>query len=241
MEQNKHVYWMVSGGILLVLIVIVGGYFVTRTPSANQVTTPPLKTQPTTTPLVVTDTGVSSSRSAPNLLINSGAPAVKATTTLHDFKMWKTIKLGTGLKTTDDFRSAFTVAGMKIDGVSNDLLGKPTFTVSGKPVEVDLVSVTLTELGFKDGATLRDIYKRAQELGLSLCPPEVGPQLRLQYKDQPVGEWLNISMEPIADSGGTPGVFAVTQYGGSLRLEVSFEDGGVRYTNLGGWVFVRRK
>ena len=35
-----------------------------------------------------------------------------------------------------------------------------------------------------------------------LCPAEVGPELRLHYRNQPVGEALNIAMKPIATYGG---------------------------------------
>jgi hypothetical protein len=53
-------------------------------------------------------------------------------------------------------------------------------------------------LGFGDeGASFSAIYTRARQLGLELCPAEVGPLLRLRYRSQPVGEWLHIAMRPI--------------------------------------------
>jgi hypothetical protein len=116
----------------------------------------------------------------------------------QEFKTWKTIKLGTGLQTAGDFRKAIKSAGMKINGWANDVLGAPAFTVAESEMEVELVVCSVAELGFKDGAIYKDIYVRAQELGLNLCPPEVGPQLRLQYTDQPKGEYLSIVMESVA-------------------------------------------
>jgi hypothetical protein len=130
----------------------------------------------------------------------------------EDFRLtptFRTIKLGTGLKTADDFRDALKKDGYRIGDWANDIIGKPAFTASETETEVDLVVLTVAELGFKDGATRKDIYDRALERGLELCPSEVGPQLRLQYKDQPKGEWLVIAMEPITDSGGRLGVFYV--------------------------------
>jgi hypothetical protein len=126
------------------------------------------------------------------------------------FKVWKRILLGTaGLKTADDFRHALKDDGNRIGDWGDDILGKPAFTASSEETEVNLVVASVAELGFKDGATREDIYKRAQELGLELCPPEVGPQLRLQYKDQPKGELLIIGMEPIAASDKYLNLFCV--------------------------------
>jgi len=140
------------------------------------------------------------------------------------YKIWKTIKLGTnGLKTVDDFcREAIKGCGMKIGDYANDILGKPQFTAAIKEIEVDLVLVSVAELGFKGGAKLKDIYARAKELGLELCLNEVGPQLRLQYVDQPKDELLVIGMEPITDSDDNLKLFYVVQNNGSLWLDSDY-------------------
>lgn len=157
------------------------------------------------------------------------------------FQTLKTIKLGTELKTADDFCNAIKCAIMKIGNWGNDILGKPVFTTSNTEMELDLVNISVAELGFKDGATRKEIYERAIQFGLELCPAEVGPQLRLQYKDQPKGERLIIAMEPIAVSDGHLYVFNVEHgYDGLWLLGHSghpdtFWLGGNRF------VFVRRK
>lgn len=157
------------------------------------------------------------------------------------FPVWKTIKLGTGLTTADDFRNVLRASGCRIGNWANDILGQPAFMASPEEQELDLVVVSVAELGFKNGATRKDIYKRAQELGLDFCPAEVGPQLRLEYKDQPNGEWFLIGMEPIADSDGDLKVFLVghVELGqwldGSGGIPEGFWLGDRR------WVFARRK
>ena len=125
------------------------------------------------------------------------------------FPIWKPIKLGTGLKTADDFRRALKQAKMEIGRWSNDLLGKSAFTVSETEMDVDLVVVSVKKLGFKQGAYRRDIVVKALELGFQLCFAEVGPQLRLQYPDQPRNERLIIGMEPIVDSDGYLRIFSI--------------------------------
>jgi hypothetical protein len=158
------------------------------------------------------------------------------------WKTWKKIKLGTGLKDADDFRKALKEADCNISDCGNDILGKPAFMVAPKETEIELVVVSVAELGFKDGATRADIYKRAQELGLDLCPNEVGPQLRLQYKDQSKGEWLLIGMEPIATSVGDLYVFSVKRNDdGRQWLSANGGNPGNVWRAVGRWVFLRRK
>lgn len=128
------------------------------------------------------------------------------------FPIWKTIKLGTGLKNADDFHKALKANGYRIGDWGNDILGKPAFTTASKEMEIDLVVISNADLGFKNGACLKDTYKRALELGLVLCPNEVGPQLRRQYIDQPMGEWLLIAMNSIEDSDGDLSVFNVGRF-----------------------------
>ena len=156
------------------------------------------------------------------------------------FPIWKTIKLGTGLKTADDFRQVLKKAGCKIGNWGNDILGKSVFTASETEIEVDLVNVSVAELGFKDGATRRDIYERALELGLGLCHAEVSPQLRLQYKDQPMGEWLLIGMELISNSRGGLSVFNVGHDGDGFWLD-GYGGYPDDFWDDHRWVFVRRK
>lgn len=136
------------------------------------------------------------------------------------FPIWKTIKLGTGLQNACEFRGALINGYFRIGDWGNDILGKPAFKAANALTEVDLVNVSVAELGFKDGAgaTRKDIYERAIGLGLQLCPNEVGPQLRLQYKDQPKGEYLRVAMEPITGSDGNPDVFEVVHDEGGLWL-----------------------
>jgi hypothetical protein len=169
----------------------------------------------------------------------SGELLVSATAKV--WKTWKTIQLGTGLQTADDFRKAVKSAGMKIGDWANDILGKPAFTATTSETEVELVVASVAELGFKDGATRKDIYVRAQELGLDLCPPEVGPQLRLQYTDQPKGEWLVIAMEPIADSDGFLNLFNVVHVDDVRWLNASYGSPFSFWFGHSRFVFLRRK
>ena len=93
------------------------------------------------------------------------------------------------------------------------MLRNPAFLLAKQKTEVHLMRVTASELGFKKGAYRKDIYERAYSFGLTLCPLEIGPQLRLQYKDQPRLESLQIGMKPQTDATGHESEFRVVHGG----------------------------
>lgn len=65
------------------------------------------------------------------------------------------------------------------------LLTDERFTTSPIKHSLHTVELTVSNLGFPKGTTSSKLYKRAAELGLKLCPIELGPYLRLAYTDQP--------------------------------------------------------
>lgn len=158
------------------------------------------------------------------------------------FPTWRTVNLGTH-KTVDELKTAVKAAGHNISDWANDILGKPAFTISKEAKsELELVKLSVAELGFKNGATRKDIYARAIELGLALCPNEVGPQLRLKYDGQPKGEWILVAMEPISDSDGDPNVFHVKRDDdGKSWLYASYDYPDHVWDGSYVWVFARRK
>ena len=176
-------------------------------------------------------------RAVQKALSNAFCPAE----TSPKFKVWKTIKLGTGLKSAKDFRRALKDGGFKISDWANHILGKPAFTVATEGTEVGLVKVTVAELGFMKGARRDQIYSRAKELGLELCSSEVGPQLRLQYQDQPNGERVLIGMVPITDSYGDLLVFDVWRDDSGFWLGSDWSDPDDVWDTDDQWVFLRCK
>ena len=142
------------------------------------------------------------------------------------FPTWKTIRLGTH-QNLEALKSILTDAGFRITGWANDIMGKNVFTIASEETSIDLVTATVAELGFTGSTGYDAICTRIRELGYDLCPNEVGPQLRLQYKDQPKGEWLLVAMEPIADSSGNRSHLFCVEHtdSGELWLDA---DGGLR-------------
>ncbi len=61
------------------------------------------------------------------------------------------------------------------------------FTISDRIYSVSAVELRVRDLGFPEGATIPQVFIKADQVGLKLCPPELGPYLRLEYLDQPEG------------------------------------------------------
>ena len=116
------------------------------------------------------------------------------------FPIFLSIQLGTH-SSINSLRASLSNCGHSIGDWANNILDK--ITLASTPTTfLNLIVVSNADLGFSKGATFAETCAKAKESGLDLCPAEVGPQLRLQYTDQPRGEWLVIAMEPIADSDG---------------------------------------
>lgn len=143
----------------------------------------------------------------------------------------KTIELTN--KTPKEYEKKLLAEGNKRSDWAKDILYK--IKPLNKKEKVNLVSFSVAQLGFPGGATLEQIYNKAKEFDLELCPAQVGPELRLVYKDQPMNEWLIIAMDPIFDRAGGPDLFCVGRDGAESWLrafggELSDGwDGGYRF------------
>ena len=116
------------------------------------------------------------------------------------------------------------------------ILKKTEFSQTAQNYE--LVRFTVKQLGLPNNVTTDEIYKRAQELGLELCPAEVGPHLRLKYTGK---EWFYIAMKQIPNSGGMLNVFSLDGDRGALGLGSCRAHPDVRWNASSHFVFAWRK
>jgi len=135
----------------------------------------------------------------------------------REIQIWRTTTLGFH-KGVDSYRDALDAAKIKIGDAADEILGRPAFLYVKEKTEVELTVVSAADLGVESEAALADVYKQAKQFGLALCPAEVGPQLRLDYRDQPRGESLNIAMEPVATYSGEPTILSLLNFGSGLAL-----------------------
>lgn len=146
-----------------------------------------------------------------------------------------------GGKPKEQLISEMEASGININSYAKSMMDNPDFVVGSNREEAKLVRLTVADLGFKTIATIDQIYERAQALGLELCPPDTGPNYRLKYKDQPLGEWVRIGMKQIAGSDGDPDVFSLRQGDDGLWLIGDWAIPDYAWNPGDEWVFRFRK
>ena len=131
---------------------------------------------------------------------------------------------------------ALRQAGIEVDQWSSILLRK--LAIDSPVARVDLLILTVAELGLGPRTHYGDICRKAQQLGLELCPAEVGPALLLSYHDQPAAERLHVAMAAIVDADGDPCIFTVAS-GDRPRLDCSLAHADSLWLSDSRFLFVR--
>lgn len=121
-------------------------------------------------------------------------------------------------------------SGMEISKSASEILNKFVYTSSPVEIEADLAVVSSEDIGFTEGAKLKELIERGEskEFGLRRCHALVAPFLRIAYFNQPEGERLMVVMDPICDSAKVPRIFSLGADKGLLWL-------GAPYGNLEGF------
>lgn len=202
MQQNKIVMWVIIGVTLLVLVVSAVGHSLTQTKTPGLVS----KTQ----------------RTQQNPPTASQTVAQKVS--VSKFPIWKTVTVGT-YKTVEELKATLKIHSINYFGMAQELIESPSFSLVKTPVQIDLINISAAELGFLEPTTIKDVWNRAFEVGLSLCPQEVGAQLLLQHGNDTTENGLAyeyplaIATQPISTPRDKQGIFNIGHTeGGSLIL-----------------------
>ncbi len=138
-----------------------------------------------------------------------------------------TITLGTH-RSGDDLLDRLIEENCTVSTWSMQALENPDFPVVSEKITIDIVVVSMLEMGFAEGefATLETIYDRAKQMGLETCPVETAAYLRLQFLDQPdwitgerLGEFFVASEPFVLTPDGFPKIFSVVRDDSVPRLE----------------------
>ena len=136
------------------------------------------------------------------------------------------------MQSPEQVKTKLESKGIWVGDYAKDLLDKTEYSKEQK--QYKLVQFTVGQLGFPNGATTEQVYAKAEELGLKLCPAEVGPQLRLSY---PGKDWKLVAMEQIPDRYGDPGVFGLYYDSGKLEL-YGHAKPSFKWLGYNRWVFL---
>ena len=136
-----------------------------------------------------------------------------------DFTADFTITLGTH-RSGADLLATLLEEKCLVSPWSTEALENPDFPATAAEITVDIVVVSMQDLGFSrdEFATLDTIYARAKQMGLETCPVGLAPLLRLRLLKQPdyrTGKRLSeffVASEPFfLTRDGFPKIFSVAR------------------------------
>ncbi|MBV9110502.1 MAG: helicase, partial [Gemmatimonadetes bacterium] len=86
-----------------------------------------------------------------------------------------------GGATKAELLTRLAAAQVQLNQLAKDLFADPRFTTATTVSVIEAVEISVSELGLPSGGTTSQLFERATFAGLSLCPLELGPHLRLQF------------------------------------------------------------
>ena len=104
-----------------------------------------------------------------------------------------------GEKNKDALIEEIEGKGFRVDKEARSMIDGDRFNTGGFGEDRSVLSVRLAvgDMGFKERVSYDQIFKRANELGLALCPPAVGPEYLMQYGHK-CQSLTPIAMEPLS-------------------------------------------
>jgi hypothetical protein len=144
-------------------------------------------------------------------------------------RMVRLVRVGGATKA--ELLSRLAAALVQLNSAAQQLFADSRFETSAIPRVINTIEIAVAELGLSRGGTWSQVLEHASGLGLSVCPLELGPHLRLQYTDQaegflghppsenraPPGS-VTVASAPLADDDDTPKGFYLRRINGVLWL-----------------------
>ncbi len=120
--------------------------------------------------------------------------------------MWKTVEIGS-YKSADEILEALITGGFRVNERAAEVLERIPVSGAGTKIETSLLRVG--DFGFMFPARYDRLCERVKERTPNILQAIVAPYLRLQYREQPIGEYIIVIMEPVSDLDYLPAVFSV--------------------------------
>jgi hypothetical protein len=119
-----------------------------------------------------------------------------------------------------DFRKILEIQGFCVEPGASNMIAQPDFMPITPSSELWLLDITIRDLMFLEHKVNRFlVFDRIQQLGLSLCPSEIGPRLRLFLgRKQNRMPKLHICMKGIMCDDGYRRTFLIEDAGSGPSL-----------------------
>ena len=112
---------------------------------------------------------------------------------------------------------SFKKKNIKTSPWIDNIFSKNNYSFKGIKLPIELIRISLKELGFTSPTELQEVYKVSNNKGLNLVEPEIALVCREFYLEQPTGEWLRFAT-PFKSMIDTDGVPHLLKLGKALNL-----------------------
>lgn len=99
-------------------------------------------------------------------------------------KKFNKIEIQFGGNSKKELLKKLKSSGILLNNFAERIFSSEYFKVSGHPQQISLTEIKVKDLGFSVGATTPQIQKHLKKFGLSVCPLEIAPYLRMNYINQ---------------------------------------------------------
>jgi len=128
----------------------------------------------------------------------------------------------------NDLLKKLNSSDILLNEFAETIFSSELFKVSNQRQQISIIVTSIKELGFSEGATIPQIERCIKSYGLSECPMEIAPYLRLFLKNQkeikeetknqtPPGS-LTIFSKPLVKDDNFPKGFYLRKLNGKLWL-----------------------
>ncbi len=115
----------------------------------------------------------------------------------------------------------------------------PEFSKYPDSKSVYLARATVAELGFSSMPTRIELWNRIKQVG-ELCKGDIGLALRLLYAEQPLNDFLIVTMEPVPDYNGMPRLLRLLHDERGLVVDTIAGYKSVRFDLNASLIFLHR-
>jgi hypothetical protein len=123
-----------------------------------------------------------------------------------------------GGKSAEQLQDELEQSSIIITPQAQEILESTDFTTQQDRQSLNTVRFKIQDLNLaSEIPDINEIFEKIKELGLEPCPAETGPQLLIQYPNQPAEE-VHIGMKPIAKTKG-PRLFVLRNLGNADFLD----------------------